>query len=103
MMLTKKAIVMESVDNVATAVEPIDASEKIAVEAGGVKVIVHITENIPFGHKFAIRGIREGELILKYGEPIGVAYIDIKAGQHVHVHNLESRRGRGDHSKKFFP
>ena len=56
---------------------------------------MHITDNIPFGHKFAIRDIPEGSLILKYGEPIGVARIDIKAGQHVHVHNLESKRGRG--------
>lgn len=95
--MTKKAIVMEGVDNVATVVEPIDAPQEIVVEAAGQKVVVYVTENIPFGHKFAIRDIREGGLILKCGEPIGVARIEIKAGQHVHVHNLESKRGRGDH------
>ncbi len=96
-MLTRKAIMMEGMDNVATVVEPIEAPAEIVVEAASEKVVVHVTDNIPFGHKFAIRDIREGVLILKYGEPIGVARIDIKAGQHVHVHNLESRRGRGDH------
>jgi altronate dehydratase small subunit len=96
-MLTRKAIMMEGMDNVATVVEPIEAPAEIVVEAASGKVVVHVTDNIPFGHKFAIRDIHEGGLILKYGEPIGVARVDIKAGQHVHVHNLDSRRGRGDH------
>jgi len=95
-MVTRKAIVMEGIDNVAIVVEPIEAPAEIAVEAVSGKIVVHITDNIPFGHKFALRDIPEGSLILKYGEPIGVARIDIKAGQHVHVHNLESKRGRGD-------
>jgi altronate dehydratase small subunit len=95
-MSTKKAIVMEGNDNVATVVDPIDTPGDMVVEVAGVKAVVHISDNIPFGHKFAIRDIPEGSLILKYGEPIGVARIDIKAGEHVHVHNLESKRGRGD-------
>jgi len=95
-MATKKAIVMEGIDNVATVVEPIDAPGDIVVEAAGDRIVLRISDNIPFGHKFAIRDIPEGSLILKYGEPIGIARIDIKAGQHVHVHNLESKRGRGD-------
>ena len=95
-MVTKRAIVLEGSDNVATVVEPIEAPAEIVVEAASDKIVVHITDNIPFGHKFAIRDIPKGSLILKYGEPIGVARIDIKAGQHVHVHNLESKRGRGD-------
>ena len=95
-MVTKKAIVMEESDNVATVVEPIDAPGEVLVEVAGGRIVVRVSDNIPFGHKFAIRDIPEGSLILKYGEPIGVARIDIKAGQHVHVHNLESKRGRGD-------
>ena len=95
-MVTRKAIVMEGIDNVAIVVEPIEAPAEIIVETASDRIVVHVTDNIPFGHKFAIRDIPEGSLILKYGEPIGVARIDIKAGQHVHVHNLESKRGRGD-------
>ena len=94
--MTKKAIVMGGIDNVAVVVEPIEAPAEIVVEVAEGRIVVHITDNIPFGHKFAIRDIPKGSLILKYGEPIGVARIDIKAGEHVHVHNLESKRGRGD-------
>jgi altronate dehydratase small subunit len=53
-------------------------------------------EAIEFGHKFAVRPIRGGEDIVKYGEVIGVAVRDITPGQHMHVHNLEGKRGRGD-------
>jgi altronate dehydratase small subunit len=95
-MATRKAIVMEGIDNVATVVEPIEAPGEIIVETEGGRTVVHISNKIPFGHKFAIRDIPQGSLIIKYGEPIGVARIDIKAGEHVHVHNLESKRGRGD-------
>lgn len=87
---------MEAGDNVATVVVQIDGGEEIIVETDKQKFVVHVMENIPFGHKFAIRDISKGDLIIKYGEPIGAARTDIKTGQHVHVHNLESRRGRGD-------
>jgi altronate dehydratase small subunit len=40
--------------------------------------------------------MQHGDSIIKYGEVIGVATREIAPGQHVHVHNLESRRGRGD-------
>jgi altronate hydrolase len=46
--------------------------------------------DIPPGHKIAARAIRAGELVLKYGYPIGAASRDIAAGEHVHSHNLQS-------------
>ncbi len=51
---------------------------------------------IPYGHKLAVKPIAKGEIILKYGEEIGMATQDIATGAHVHVHNLDSMRGRGD-------
>ena len=48
------------------------------------------------GHKIAVKEIKTGEQITKYGEEIGVATHDIKKGEYVHVHNLDSMRGRGD-------
>lgn len=57
---------------------------------------IAISESIPYGHKLAIRDIAKGELIIKYGEEIGIAVAEIKEGDYVHVHNLESMRGRGD-------
>ena len=40
------------------------------------------------GHKFALRDIKSGENIIKYGNKIGHATADIKMGEHVHSHNL---------------
>ena len=91
-----KAIVMKASDNVATVVDTIDPDTDAILEIEGKRVIVRVVERIPFGHKFAVRDIGKGELVLKYGEPIGVATQDIRRGTHVHVHNVESSRGRGD-------
>ena len=51
---------------------------------------------MPSGHKIALRAIRAGEAVIKYGSPIGLATAEIPAGAHVHTHNLASTRGRGD-------
>lgn len=51
---------------------------------------------IPSGHKIALRAIPAGAPIHKYGQVIGRASAAIAAGEHVHVHNVEGVRGRGD-------
>lgn len=60
---------------------------------------VTASENIPIYHKMAILPIAKGETVSKYGQPIGIASAGILPGQHVHVHNLESDRGRGDRKR----
>lgn len=57
---------------------------------------VQALSDIPYAHKIAVRDISKGEGVLKYGEEIGVATRDIRKGEHVHVHNMDSMRGRGD-------
>ena len=57
---------------------------------------VTVIGDVPYGHKIAVRDIKKGELIIKYGEEIGAATKDILKGEYVHVHNLEALRGRGD-------
>ena len=42
------------------------------------------------GHKYALRNIYRGENVIKYGSPIGHATVDIKRGEHVHTHNMET-------------
>ena len=91
-----KAVIMKPADNVCTVVEAVEPPAEVMASAGQGKVTVLVTEKIPFGHKFAVKAIKKGEPITKYGETIGLATKDIKTGQHVHVHNLESCRGRGD-------
>jgi altronate dehydratase len=85
-------LVISERDNVATALEPIDAGRE--VRAGTATVVA--AEAIPRGHKLAVRAIRAGEPVVKYGSPIGIASADIAAGAHVHTHNVASTRGRGD-------
>ncbi|HHD15953.1 MAG TPA: D-galactarate dehydratase [Euryarchaeota archaeon] len=86
---------MNERDNVATALCEIRSGERISVRNGEEREI-EVIQDIPFGHKFAIREIQKGEHIIKYGEIIGRALADIRKGEHVHVHNIESLRGRGD-------
>lgn len=50
-------------------------------------------EDIPRGHKVALTDMRSGAYVIKCGEAIGVATRDIRRGQHVHIHNLDSLRG----------
>lgn len=92
------ALKINEKDNVATVFS--NGAEKGAAvtvkDEKGVEKEIVISEDIPYGHKLAIRDIAKGELIIKYGEEIGIAVADIKKGDYVHVHNLESMRGRGD-------
>ena len=46
--------------------------------------------NLADGHKYALRDIKKGEDIIKYGNPIGHATEDIRAGEHVHTHNVKT-------------
>ena len=96
MMSQKRAIVMNEKDNTATAVEAIDAGTVVVVSIAGQDLAIEVKHKIPFGHKFALRSIDPASPIIKYGETIGYATRPIAGGEHVHVHNLESGRGRGD-------
>ena len=46
--------------------------------------------NLADGHKYALRDIKNGENVIKYGQPIGHATEDIEAGDHVHTHNVKT-------------
>ena len=49
-----------------------------------------LASGIPRGHKFALKPIRKGEPVIKYGMPIGHALEDIPEGAHVHTHNMKT-------------
>jgi len=51
-----------------------------------------VTENIPLGHKLALKDFAVGDEVTKYGCVIGRVVQPIKTGQHVHVHNLKTKR-----------
>jgi len=48
--------------------------------------------DVPVGHKIALVEIKKGDTVIKYGEDIGKAVADIAKGEHVHVHNLKTKR-----------
>jgi galactarate dehydratase len=48
---------------------------------------------IPRGHKICLSDIAAGATVVKYGQPIGIAMAAIRAGEHVHLHNLAMREG----------
>ena len=61
----------------------INKKDNVAVELKG-------NDKIPAGHKYAVRDIKKGDYVIKYGEIIGKATCDIKAGEWVHTHNVKS-------------
>jgi galactarate dehydratase len=79
---TEPTILLNTNDNVAVARRSIYAG----VATGRGDLIAK--DFIGRGHKVALRAIKEGEEVLKYGQVIGVASQDIEPGQHVHLHNL---------------
>ena len=94
--MRQSALVLHPNDSVATALVDLAVGETVSVERESGTVTVSAQEPIAFGHKIALMDIVSGEPVFKYGEAIGVAAADIPAGAHVHVHNVESQRGRGD-------
>jgi altronate dehydratase small subunit len=91
-----KTVMMKPQDQVAIALIDIPVGAQLTVTCQGQTHTVVLKDPIEFGHKFAVKPLQKGEDILKYGEVIGAALRDITPGEHVHVHNLEGKRGRGD-------
>lgn len=88
----KAILVISARDNVATALEPLDAGRRLVLN--GHELVVR--EAVAAGHKIALATIPAGSAVVKYGSAIGVATSEIPEGAHVHTHNLASTRGRGD-------
>lgn len=93
-----KAIVVDERDSVATALTDLAAGEVLVLRVGAEDREIALRAPIAFGHKVALRAVPAGGTVIKYGEVIGRATRAIAPGEHVHVHNLESMRGRGDAS-----
>ncbi len=92
----KVIIVMSAHDNVGNAVEDIARGDEVAYDVEGVRHTFTAVGDVPFGFKVAIKPIPAGGDIVKYKEVIGRAAVTIQAGECVHIHNVEGKRGRGD-------
>ena len=84
-MHAKRTLKLDPNDNVAVALQTIDAGTEFAIE------------RVPRGHKVATCNLRTGEAVRKYSQLIGYASTDIRKGSHVHTHNLEFRQVSKDY------
>ena len=92
--MTADAIRLQPEDNVATVLRSISAGETIQVRCGIETTTMIANEPIPLCHKISVVSIIEGQAVIKYGQSIGHAQTAVRAGVHVHIHNLRSARAR---------
>ena len=88
-------IIHDEKDNVAVVV--IDKTSKNQECNGWIMendktIKIKSINEIPLGHKIALRDFKEGDTILKYGHDIGKVVSPIKKGDHVHVHNVKTKK-----------
>lgn len=81
-------------DNVGVVVRDVKSGESLTGATIDKSSVFQITagEDIPLGHKIALKDFKPGETVIKYGEDIGKVVAEIRAGEHVHVHNLKTKR-----------
>jgi len=88
-----RAILLTPNDNVAATITAVEATKPVMatlISSGEIVPNISAREDIPFGHKIAVKDIAKGEPVIRYGYPIGLATVDIKQGDHVHSHNMRS-------------
>lgn len=86
----KKSLKIHPLDNVAVVLEPVGKGEW--VREGENEIMAE--EFIDFGHKIALRDMKKGENVVKYGEVIGYLVADVPKGGWIHNHNMDCRRGK---------
>jgi altronate dehydratase small subunit len=94
--MTRNATIVNNKDNVATATNRLGTGEHIEAKTNLGLIKIELLDDIPRGHKFALKDIQKNEPIYKFGHVIGIACKNIRKGEHIHIHNIESTRGRGD-------
>ncbi len=98
--MAKVAMIIDKRDHVATCIAAIKSGEMVELMLNGrISKKIKATQKIPYAHKICVKAMKKGDQCLKYGLPIGSATKPIKVGDYIHVHNIESNRGRGDLSE----
>ena len=94
-MATTHFIVHDKADTVGVVVaEGVKNGETLNgwVLADNSTIQVKALDAIPLGHKIALKDIKKGETVLKYGHDIGLATAAIGKGRHAHIHNMKTKR-----------
>jgi len=81
-------------DNVGVAVVDVKAGQELEGRdlATNKALKTKASMDIPLGHKIALKDFKPGDTIMKYGCDVGKVVANIKAGEHVHVHNVKTKR-----------
>ena len=87
-------LVHDPIDNVGVAVVDIslDTNCEGRILSDNQSLRAHSQEMIPLGHKIALKDLAVGDSVTKYGCEIGKIVQPVKAGHHVHTHNLKTKR-----------
>ncbi|MYZ42113.1 UxaA family hydrolase [Schauerella aestuarii] len=89
------AVLHDAKDTVAVAVvEGVSAGTEMNAWIMDDDTVIQVKalQDIPIGHKVAMRDMAQGDTVFKYGVDIGKVVAPIKAGQHAHVHNIKTKR-----------
>jgi (2R)-sulfolactate sulfo-lyase subunit alpha len=88
-------LIHDQTDDVGVAVIDIESGEQVSgltLDKSRQAVAVKAIADIPLGHKIALRDFKKGDTITKYGQDIGKVVAPIRKGDHVHVHNVKTKR-----------
>ena len=88
------ALMHEEADDVAVVIQDVSSGDDVTVVTleGAQFGVVRAVEDIPLGHKIALRNMSKGKEVIKYGRAIGRTRKDIAKGAHVHTQNVVSIR-----------
>jgi hypothetical protein len=87
-----QAVVLHDDDDVAVLLQALGQDTMVTVSASGGTISLRLRQTLPLGHKIALRDLPAGHHVRKYGEVIGALRHPVIAGEHIHVHNLDSLR-----------
>ncbi len=94
-MTIPQLLVHDKRDNVGVVVvEDLQAGDEMlcVVTADDSDFTLVAKQDVPIGHKLALADLQQGDAIIKYGEDIGRLIAAVAMGEHVHVHNLKTKR-----------
>ena len=84
------ALIASPKDSVVTLTDKVSVGDQVMYFLNDELVSVMALEDVPQYHKLAVKAVKLGDPVVKYGEVIGIAKADIRPGEHVHTHNLSS-------------
>jgi (2R)-sulfolactate sulfo-lyase subunit alpha len=87
-------LIHEKADTVGVATADISTGESVQGLFMDTQENIEIKalQDIPLGHKIALKDMKVGDTVIKYGHDIGKVMADIRKGEHTHIHNLKTKR-----------